>query len=62
MLIQSSVFAITCLGLAALLSNIGGNPLFALCIFTLCTFIIGAALKMIPAGELIRNFKSQNAS
>jgi O-antigen/teichoic acid export membrane protein len=62
MLIQSSVFAITCLGLAALLSNIGGNPLFALCIFTLCTFIIGAALKMIPAGELIRNFKSENAS
>jgi O-antigen/teichoic acid export membrane protein len=62
LLIQSSVFAIICFGVASLLAKIAGNPLIALCTFTLLTFIIGAALKMIPIREWTSNFKSENAA
>ena len=62
LLVQSVAFAFICSGIAIALSNMEGNPLFVLSIFTICTFIIGAALQMIPIRELLSNFKSENAS
>jgi O-antigen/teichoic acid export membrane protein len=61
-LIRSITFLIICCGLASICESVHEHSLYVLLLFTLCTLMIGASLKMIPLKELLSNFKSENAS
>jgi O-antigen/teichoic acid export membrane protein len=60
--IRSITFLSISFGLAILCERVSQQTPYVLTLFTLCTLVTGASLRMIPLKELISNFKSENAS